>query len=618
MKFKDILDTTKFSTKETVELLKPLFEANGKLNEIYDRNQKELLNLKQKYPDIPDINTAISIMKSELTTYAQKIVETIKKDYRDLIPKERISVLENLLNPNNIVIINNPEDGHDFSADPEKGQVIINVSQLSQSKDFYSSIINAKGTLPHEIFHIIIKMLKSKDLANDRMIINLINGDIITSRGMVGFILNEGFVEKISNEFCEYHEKNGEDFFHTIAPQYIPYVNICNYLMNKYPNINYQTIFSADFEECLSHLTEEEKKQYLNAECISYAVRHKKINPNDILTTRIDKIQLDTSIAKENQLKNVIDTLSKLTNITEEQKEKLLTKYLAMTDDEVIKDLAKSVYRVIGSDSPFYNYALAVIRNLNPTLCPSVEEMKESLNKMFSNQIEGNMPLDDNHKLVKSSLTQFCSLFNQYGIDYYIVGALPCFLKTKQPLFRYHDDIDIMVNENDIPKIAKIIGETGYKFYDDRFPTIERFNEIQLKKPPHTILAQNPENEFHLGFFCFKREQDNSITVKEYSHRLDQGEVITDILERRSTPMGTALSYDETPIAYNDVEFKTSSIESVYKLKSYTKRPKDITDMKKLEPFIDKNKLSMLSQCHNENVIIKNANFSQEINLPKR
>ena len=37
-------------------------------------------------------------------------------------------------------------------------------------------------------------MLKSKDLANDRMIINLINGDIITSRGMVGFILNEGFV----------------------------------------------------------------------------------------------------------------------------------------------------------------------------------------------------------------------------------------------------------------------------------------------------------------------------------------------------------------------------------------------------------------------------------------
>lgn len=108
MKFKDILDTTKFSTKETVELLKPFFEANGKLNEIYDRNQKELLNLKQKYPDIPDINTAISIMKSELTTYAQKIVETIKKDYRDLIPKERISVLENLLNPNNIVIINNP------------------------------------------------------------------------------------------------------------------------------------------------------------------------------------------------------------------------------------------------------------------------------------------------------------------------------------------------------------------------------------------------------------------------------------------------------------------------------------------------------------------------------
>lgn len=56
---------------------------------------------------------------------------------------------------------------------------------------------------------------------------------------------------------------------------------------------------------------------------------------------------------------------------------------------------------------------------------------------------------------------------------------MPCFLKTGQQLFRYHDDIDIMVKD-DISKIAKIVELSGYKFQDDRFPNLERFQEIQI------------------------------------------------------------------------------------------------------------------------------------------
>ena len=294
---------------------------------------------------------------------------------------------------------------------------------------------------------------------------------------------------------------------------------------------------------------------------------------------------------KQEQLKTIIDICSKLIKITDEQKQILLEKYDKMSDIEIIKDLAKKVYTAVGANSPYYDYLLNVIRNYNPSICPHIDEMKTILNKMFYNQMDGNMSLEDNHRLVISSLTKFCSLFNKYGIDYYIVGALPCFLKTNQPLFRYHDDIDIMVNEEDIPKIAEIMNIAGYKF-----------------------LAQNPNNEFHLGFFCFKREQNNSITVREYSHRLDNDQVIVDVLERSSTPIGTALRYDDTPITYNGVKFKTSSIENIYKLKSYTKRPKDIIDMKKLEPYVDKTKLAMLSQYPNHNITVQNVEFQQQIN----
>lgn len=298
--------------------------------------------------------------------------------------------------------------------------------------------------------------------------------------------------------------------------------------------------------------------------------------------------------------------LSKVTDIPEEKKNEMLVKYSKMSDNEIIKDLSQAAYRILGNDPELYDYALSVIRNINPSICPPVEEMKNKLSSMFSNEVEGNMSLEENHKLLDESLIEVTTLFNQNAIDYYIVGALPCFMKTGQQLFRYHDDIDIMINEEDIPRIASIIERMGYEFHDDRFPNLPRFKEMEVNPPPHTVLAQHPDNEFHLGFFTFKREPDKSITKREYSHRLEDGEVVVDVLERRTDPVGTALRFDETPTEYKGTSFRTGTTEDTYHLKSYTKRPKDITDMQKLEPYIDQSKLSQLSEHPHKNVELKN------------
>ena len=305
-------------------------------------------------------------------------------------------------------------------------------------------------------------------------------------------------------------------------------------------------------------------------------------------------------------LERTIDNLSKLIEITDEQKKSLFERYSEKEDKDLIKDLAQSAYELLRDNEELYTKTLELLRNVNPEICPPIEDMKAKLNKSFSNEVEGNMSVEDNHKLVNETIVNFTKLFNKYGIDYYIVGALPCFLKTGQPLFRYHDDIDIMINEDDIPTIAEIIERTGYEFHDDRFPSLERFHEMEDDKPPHTVLAQNPDNEFHVGFFTFRREPDKSITMREYSHRLENGEVAVDVLERRSDPRGTELRYDETPVEYMGTSFRTSTPESVYALKQYTKRPKDITDTQKLEPYIDKAKLEELHMFPNEQVEIKN------------
>ncbi len=311
------------------------------------------------------------------------------------------------------------------------------------------------------------------------------------------------------------------------------------------------------------------------------------------------------------KLNNAIDSLSRVITVSEEKKQELITKYSSLSEKEVIKELSQIVYRLLRNNEELYNFSLGVIRNINPQICPSIEEMKSYLSRMFSNEIDGNMSLEENHSLINETIIKFTTLFNQNGIDYYIVGALPCFLKRGIPLFRYHDDIDIMINEDDIPKVAEIIELSGYQFYDDRFPSLERYQEMEQNKPPHTVLAQNPNNEFHLGFFTFKREKDNSITMREYSHRLEDGKVVVDVLERQSDPIGTELRYDERPTQYMGTSFKTSTIESVYALKEYTKRPKDITDIQKLKPYIDKQKLDSLKQHPNKNVEFHNIELKK-------
>lgn len=318
------------------------------------------------------------------------------------------------------------------------------------------------------------------------------------------------------------------------------------------------------------------------------------------------------------KIESIVITIARLANASEEETKKLIEKYSSMSEIEIIKDLSMLSYRMFSSNEGFYNYALTLIKSINPKKCPPISEMKVILNNIYSNTPNSNVDLEENHKLVCEALDNFTTMFNEANIDYYIVGALPCFIKTGQPLFRYHDDIDIMINEDDIEKVKELVEICGYTFHDDRYPSVDRCKEMEKNKPPHLVLAQHPENEFHLGFFCFRREEDKSITMREYSHHLENGNVVVDVLERRNTPKGTKARYDDTPTEFMHTTFKTSTVESVYHIKSYTKRPKDLTDMKKLEQYVDKEKLATIEVNPQEQVILTNVTNQEIVNGIKK
>lgn len=93
-------------------------------------------------------------------------------------------MLNRLLNENSLKIINVPTYDHDFTANSVLGELTINLAKL-KGKNIYEKIVSAKGTLPHEIFHFIIKMLKEEDKVDERIVVNLKEGKPITSKGMV-------------------------------------------------------------------------------------------------------------------------------------------------------------------------------------------------------------------------------------------------------------------------------------------------------------------------------------------------------------------------------------------------------------------------------------------------
>ncbi len=316
---------------------------------------------------------------------------------------------------------------------------------------------------------------------------------------------------------------------------------------------------------------------------------------------------------RNSQVISVIDALSRVMDIDKTKIDERLEKYKTKSDKEVIKDLSMIVYDNFKDNKELYEYFLSLIININLSIVPSVEFIKSELEKTYLNKSES-MSLEENHELACNTIKYLTSLFDKENIDYCIVGALPCFLQAGIPLFRYHDDIDVMVNEDDLDKVKSLMEAEGYNYSDLRFPSIEEFHKMVENKPPHQVMAQNPYNEFHIGFFTFRREKDDSMTTLEYLQREQNGEVIVDRLERNYSQYAEKLRFNNN-FDYDGTNIRSCSIEHVYDLKSHTKRPKDKTDMEKLESYIDKDKLKELRRNTNTKQIIKNVSNEQKMTI---
>lgn len=288
--------------------------------------------------------------------------------------------------------------------------------------------------------------------------------------------------------------------------------------------------------------------------------------------------------------------------VSEEEIQKLLSKMYNMKSvKDAMDSLMMNVSKIFGR--PETKQALAEciqdILHIDPSVYGSAQELLAQLQKNIeTNYTPGDISIEENHALIEKTLKATCDRLNELGVDYYVVGALSTFIKTETPFFRYHGDLDFMVSESDLPKVQQALAGSDYVFLDDRLNNKKKYTEgVGHTQGEHEVIANHKENEFHLGFFLFRREDDGGITVREYFMEEKNGIKTPRILERNIPAELVALEYSEEPTKFAGTSFRTSTPESVLSKKQYTRHPKDLLDIKALEGKIDPEKMEKIKQC---------------------
>ena len=312
-------------------------------------------------------------------------------------------------------------------------------------------------------------------------------------------------------------------------------------------------------------------------------------------------------------VENIINGLSKIIYISEEEKSKKLDKYKTYTDEMIMEDLFVWVFRYIGINSPYYDYALSLVNTINPNIFPDLELVKKDLLDSEYNVKRDVKKKEDYSDILIGDISKLTTLLNDCGSDYYLTGFLPIFLKNGISITDI-EDIEILINEDDLDKVKSVFYNSNYTYHDDRFPKLQRYYEKLEEGNDYSLTFYNLSSGTYIRMNVFRREEDNSITIKEYSHHLDKSnKVVTDVKEFLSDSFGTALRFDDEAFIYNDAKFRMVTPEYVYEGKKLSREDKDIEGMKKIKELVDEKKLELLSMFPRSSYIRENVKESIEV-----
>ncbi len=282
------------------------------------------------------------------------------------------------------------------------------------------------------------------------------------------------------------------------------------------------------------------------------------------------------------QIRKVVYAFASLSNINDKQAcdnliNRLINMHINDVMDYLVVSLSDLVSRgVLKQEDVFSNVDLLIA--ISPETFSSTDDLMKRLNWLKSMNMEyPQMPLSENHKLVIDAFDKFNQIIGT-NFDAYYTGGLMGYLATDHPLERYHGDLDLFLNEEQLESLYELIQQS------DEFEFIS--NMDHKEENGHEFKIQYKGTPMSIGLFLFERKPDNEIVIKEYYHRDNNQDNELLVNEQHLAPKYAEMIFSNQVRQHNGISYKMQSLESIYNAKKNS-RPKDRYDANLIKDSIN-------------------------------
>lgn len=233
--------------------------------------------------------------------------------------------------------------------------------------------------------------------------------------------------------------------------------------------------------------------------------------------------------------------------------------------------------KLLGELCSFYN------RDLSELL-----DRYEWLTKL---ELDPNLQLEKNHHIVYEIFDKFNTMAAEHNIENYCTSGILAYLLVGSPLERYHHDLDIFVNMEDLSRLEAVASQYNFSF--------NRKIGVRGDGTNRRILKMYYEKyiDVPITVFMYVRENDGSITQKDYFFNSENELMVENMYNSREC---AELSFSDKIYYHNSISYKAISLEALY-LSKKGNRLKDIYDCQKFEASVDRERLGRL-----ENALLSN------------
>ena len=200
--------------------------------------------------------------------------------------------------------------------------------------------------------------------------------------------------------------------------------------------------------------------------------------------------------------------------------------------------------------------------------------------------------LDENHTLIYKIFDAYNKMLNENNIEYYYTSGILAYLLAEKELERYHHDLDVFINMENLRRLEQICNSYGFSFERKIGDRGDGTKRVMLKMYYQDII------DIPITVFMYVREKDGSILQKDYFFNECQEELVEYI---HNSPVISKLSFSETPKIHNNIRYYSITPEALFLCKTGN-RPKDIYDCTVFKDIVDMEKLKKLTAAFKNNL----------------